>query len=281
MRQLLLDLEELLGESLTNCRAIKGGDICNAFQLITTSGGKYFVKHHKGKFATNMFQAEALSLTEILNAGFPTPQIILQEGHYLILQWIESGSEIKISWETFGRQLALLHSNVKDSYGFDLDGYIGPVYQNNAKTKLFYEFYITQRMEPLIKSCFDLGLLTQKDLSRFYTLSSKIEGLIPLECPVLIHGDLWSGNYMVDDNSTIYLIDAASSYCHRGFDLGMMKLFGGFPELLFNEYQNRLAISNELINSLDLFQLYYLLIHLNLFGKGYYQSVSSILMKYE
>ena len=280
MKVLLSDLEEIISESIESCHSIQGGDICEAYQLISTNGHKYFVKHHKGDFATSMFEAEALSLIKISDAGFPTPKVFLQTGHYLVLEWIETNSLDNVDWVTFGKRLTLLHSFSNDHYGFELNGHIGPIVQNNSWTKSFYEFYINQRIEPLIKKCYDLHLLYQNDYSHFYAIVSKIEQLIPVEEPVLIHGDLWSGNYLVDSDEKTYLIDAASAFNHRGFDLGMMNLFGGFSEILFKEYERRLPVSIELAKALDLFQLYYLLIHLYLFGKRYYQSVSRILKKY-
>jgi fructosamine-3-kinase len=277
---LFSELEEFIDEPIAAKTRIAGGDICEAYQLVTASGQIYFAKFHNGVFAKQMFEAESLGLSMIRDSGFITPQVILSTKHYLVLEWIDTYEHTTVNWENFGERLTLLHSENNTQFGCKLDGYIGPVLQNNAWTDDFYAFYINQRIDPLFKSCYSQKLLLQKDYKYYESIVSKIERLIPDEQPVLIHGDLWSGNYLIKQNGLAVLIDPASSYNHRGFDLGMMRLFGGFSDILFSSYKERLPISNELMESLDLFQLYYLLIHLKLFGNAYYHSVSSILQKY-
>jgi fructosamine-3-kinase len=98
--------------------------------------------------------------------------------------------------------------------------------------------------------------------------------------PSLIHGDLWGGNYLISENGKPCLIDPSVSFSHPGMDLGMSRLFGGFSPPFYRAYH---AVSAHPIPDkaeTDLCQLYYLLVHLNMFGSSYASSVRGILRRY-
>jgi fructosamine-3-kinase len=111
-------------------------------------------------------------------------------------------------------------------------------------------------------------------------LYSKLDSLIPHEVPALIHGDLWSGNYLVGEDGLPVLIDPAVYYGHREMDLGMMKLFGGFDQEVFDHYHANFPLENGWRDRIPLNQLYPLLVHVNLFGLGYVSQVSSALKRF-
>src|SRR5690606_24016845 len=100
------------------------------------------------------------------------------------------------------------------------------------------------------------------------------------EAPALIHGDLWNGNYLIDDSGNPCLIDPAVCFASREMDLAMMQLFGGFSEEVFNVYNEAFPLAKGWKTRTHLWQLYYLLVHLNLFGSGYYNHVNTIIRKY-
>ncbi|HET8753258.1 MAG TPA: fructosamine kinase family protein, partial [Salinimicrobium sp.] len=107
-----------------------------------------------------------------------------------------------------------------------------------------------------------------------------ISSEIPEEPPALIHGDLWSGNYLVNEKGLPCLIDPAVSFAPREMDLAMMKLFGGFPENVFNIYSEIFPVQPKFESRISLWQLYYLLVHLNIFGSSYLPSVTGILQRF-
>ena len=115
-----------------------------------------------------------------------------------------------------------------------------------------------------------------KNLQAFY---KKVRGIIPNEKPSLIHGDLWSGNYLKTDRG-FALIDPAVAYSLREMDLAMMKLFGGFPKEAFAAYEANFSLAKAYTSRIELFQLYYLLVHLNLFGSGYLAGVRRCINNY-
>jgi fructosamine-3-kinase len=95
-----------------------------------------------------------------------------------------------------------------------------------------------------------------------------------------LHGDLWAGNYLISTDGTPYLIDPAAYYGHSLVDIAMSKLFGSFGQSFYDAYHEINPKSENYSQQIELYQLYYLLVHLNLFGSGYYSSVSSVLRKY-
>src|SRR5690554_6237588 len=107
----------------------------------------------------------------------------------------------------------------------------------------------------------------------FNSVTSNVE-------PSILHGDLWGGNYLISMDKTPYLIDPAVYYGHSMVDVAMRQLFGSFSVEFYNSYHKIIEKPNYYTEQIDLYQLYYLLVHLNLFGKGYYSSVSTILSKY-
>jgi len=138
------------------------------------------------------------------------------------------------------------------------------------------EFYITCRIEPQIALAKNQGFLPGFDLNQIY---NKIDSIIPGEQPCLIHGDLWNGNVLYRSNDCFF-IDPSISYSHREFDIAMMDLFGGFDQLVFDRYDEILPVEKGWKDRQDLFQLYYLLVHLNMFGSTYENDVKRIIRKY-
>jgi protein-ribulosamine 3-kinase len=96
----------------------------------------------------------------------------------------------------------------------------------------------------------------------------------------LIHGDLWGGNYLINENEQPYLIDPAVCYGHREFDLAMTTLFGGFSDGFYEAYEETFPLQNGWRSRLDLWNLYPFLVHLNLFGAGYLRQVRRCLWRY-
>jgi hypothetical protein len=268
------------GLDLTSFNRLFGGDI-NTVILLSCSSENLVAKINSEADFPGMFLAERKGL-ELLGQSktFRIPQVIgqgvIENESYLLLEYIPSTSKKPDFWRDFGQKLAQLHKHSHDSFGLDADNYIGSLPQSNAWTSTPEEFYITQRLEPQFRMARERGLL-MFETNDFYKNVSEI---IPQEPPSLVHGDLWNGNYMVDDNGDTVLIDPAAAYAPREMDLGMMQLFGGFPEAVFAEYNNTYPLEPGWRERTSLWQLYYLLVHLNLFGSGYLGQVKSAIAKY-
>ena len=116
-----------------------------------------------------------------------------------------------------------------------------------------------------------------KTLDEFY---KNLESIIPKEKASFIHGDLWAGNYLITPNNKACIFDPAIAYAPREMDLAMMKLFGGYPQEVFKIYEEIFPLQDDWKSRISLWQLYYILVHLNLFGASYYGQANHILKQY-
>lgn len=280
LQHIILDLEAKLNLKIFNSTPLSGGDINDVF-LTETDNGRLVVKINSATAFPGMFEAEKEGLKTLRNTNTITiPQVFLAGSYnniaYLVLEYIPLGIEKENFWEDFGKKIAVLHQNTNENFGFNNSNYIGCLPQPNKWCTSASEFYVTQRLDPQFKMASVNGY-SFKGLNPFY---KKLEEIIPKESASLIHGDLWSGNFIVNNHGQACLIDPSASYSHREMDIAMMHLFGGFSEVLFNIYNEIFPLQGDWKKRLDIWQLYYLLVHLNLFGSSYYGSVDKILKKY-
>lgn len=268
------DLELVSTERLT------GGDI-NEVYLLKAVSDDLVVKVNSDSRFPKMFETEKAGL-ELLSGtnSFRIPNVLafgaIDDTAYLLLEYIMPGIKNDTFWSDFGSKLAKLHRHSTDLYGWKYNNYIGSLFQSNRFKNKASDFYIDERLRPQINLARKNGYLTDDLTSFFHT----IKGIIPNEAPALIHGDLWNGNYMTDENGQAVLIDPSVSYSHREMDLAMMKLFGGFPSEVYTVYHEEFPLQPEWEERLPLWQLYYLLVHLNLFGAGYLGQVRSAIGRY-
>jgi len=280
MRSAIQNINFQNGLEVLEARPLSGGDINEVF-LLKTSSEAYVLKLNKSDLFPGMFEKEAKGL-QLLEAShsFIIPKVI-ETGTsgsyaYLLLEYIAPRSKHSDFWPTFGRQLASLHGTTQDTFGLDHSNYIGSLVQHNGDHNEAGSFYISERLEPQLKLAIQRGFsFANLDLSLKH-----ISEAIPKESPALIHGDLWNGNYLVSSMGTPVLIDPAVAYAPREMDLAMMLLFGGFPSEVISEYNNEFRLNEDWENRVPLWQLYYLLVHLNLFGAGYLSQVQNVLRSY-
>lgn len=229
-----------------------------------------------------MFEAEAKGLQLLKNTNtFKIPEVIsygeTEKHSYLLLEYINTGTKNSNFNNTFGIKLAAMHQNTASHFGLDHDNYIGSLPQNNdGNLTHSAEFYIKKRLNPQWHLATQNGFAF-KNIDAFF---KNIQNVISDEPPALIHGDLWNGNYLIDTHGNPCLIDPAVSFASREMDLAMMQLFGGFSDEIFCAYNESFPLEKNWKTRTDLWQLYYLLVHLNLFGSGYYNQVNTIIKKY-
>lgn len=266
---------------LISSEALFGGDI-NSVHRLETHKGDFVVKCNDAQKFPGMFHVEHKGL-ELLREtkSFIIPEVVtnnqVEDTAYLLMEYLPSGKKTDVFWRDFGEKLAQLHKTTSSTYGLDHDNYIGSLPQYNSKHNNAAEFYILQRLEPQFKMAVDKGFSFTR-LEAFYTIISRE---IPEEPSALVHGDLWNGNYMVSSRGVAVLIDPAVAFAPREMDLAMMQLFGGFPAEVFEVYNENYPLEYDWKNRTSLWQLYYLLVHLNLFGEGYLHQVEAVLRKYK
>lgn len=267
------DIEARLGLKIAGAQALSGGDISQVYCLQTTRG-RLVVKINSCNGFPDMFKKEATGLQVIgLTNTVAVPAVLLtgklQLGSYLLMQWISPGFATTAAMQKFALQLAQMHGHSAAGFGFDDDNYMGALYQRNKWKPTWSSFFIEERLQPMLKMAVDKRELSKNDTDRFEELYKKLPGLFTEEKPALVHGDLWTGNFIISTDGKPYLIDPAVSYSNREFDIAMTTLFGGFSSSFYDAYNNAYPLQPGWKQRLALWNLYPLLVHVNLFGGGY------------
>lgn len=274
------DLLAQRGEELQNFESLGGGSI-NRVYLLTLSSGKQVLKINDAEKYPGMFAAERAGLQELSKAAaLDVPEVLgegeSQEHSWLLLEYKKATEPDPEFWTSLAEGLAKLHKKSSVSFGFSSPNYIGSLPQMNESRQTAADFYISQRLQPQLEIAADQGFKF-KDEEIFL---KNIAGTIPSEPPALVHGDLWNGNYIINEKGFPCLIDPAVCYAPREMDLAMMKLFGGFPQEVFSEYNACFPLSPGFTSRIRVWQLYYLLVHLNIFGSSYFASVNRIIRNF-
>lgn len=272
---------EILGAEILSVTPLAGGDI-NQARLLETGVGRFFLKINTASVAASMFEAEAAGLALLATANaLRTPAVVgfggTPAGGFLLLEHIETGHRPPDFWEEFGTSLAQLHRSTASVFGLGHDNFIGSLPQSNCQHNNWPDFYIHERLLPQLNILKQRNLMQTADFQLFERLFKLLPELCPNEPPALTHGDLWSGNFLCTTNGQPVLIDPATSYAHREMDLAMSRLFGGFERPFYRSYEESYPLAPGFEQRLPVYQLYYLLVHVNLFGGGYVGQVRATL----
>ena len=278
------NIKDQAGLTITGVREVHGGSINRAAKL-TTDRGEYFLKWNKNA-PDDFFEREAEGLKTLRNAVhsliIPTVEMVGQtddsETGFLLMEYIEesrSGDSFQ-----FGSELARLHQNTANQFGFHSDNYIGSLPQSNRMHSNWIEFFISERIEPQLAMATESGKLPSSIRKNWNRLSYRLNELFPACKPSLLHGDLWGGNYLFNKSGKAVIIDPAVYYGHPEMDLAFSTLFGGFTYDFYEGYESISPLENGFDNRVPIFNLYPLLVHVNLFGGSYVDQVKTILQKY-
>lgn len=270
---------------VTDVYEVSGGSINKCFR-VQTSHKSYFLKQHqKNNNLSHFFNAEMNGLKEIESKKkirIPKVYGLYENDQYefLLIEFIEKSEPNILSWEKFGQQLAVLHQSTSSYFGHTNNNYIGTLKQINDQKETWSEFYILNRIAPLIRTAIDQGTLPQQVIQKTSALFKAIESIFPTEAPSLLHGDLWSGNILFDTQKKPAIFDPSIYYGHREMDIGMSLLFGGFHDGFYNTYTDTFPLENGWKERVPMTQLYPLLVHLNLFGISYQADVLRVIDRF-
>ncbi len=279
-------LARRLGSRVVSARGLSGGDINEAYELKLENGERWFLKTNQ-RAPETMFPAEARGLDWLRSAGalrVPEVRAVSQPGegvHYLVLELIAPAPPARDFDAVLGQQLAALHRAGAATFGLDHDNFIGSLPQSNRPAETWADFYRARRLEPQLERATQSGALSYSARRAFERLFARLPELVgAAEPPSRLHGDLWGGNLHIDGAGAPCLIDPAVYGGHREVDLAMMKLFGGFSARVFAAYDEAFPLSPGAEERVALYQMYPLLVHVNLFGGGYAASVERALARY-
>ncbi len=261
-------------------RHVGGGCINTAVRLMDAERA-YFVKLNQASLL-DMFEAESDGLEAMAGTGtirVPKPLCTGLTGDqaYLVMEYIDMGSAGRESSQSAGRQLAEMHRDSWDSFGWHRDNTIGSTHQPNTPSQDWIAFFREQRLG------FQLRLAASNGYGGSLQRGGErlLQGLHHLiehdPRPSLLHGDLWGGNIAYDREGRPVIFDPAVYYGDREADLAMTELFGGFGSAFYDAYREAWPLAPGYTTRKTLYNLYHILNHLNLFGGGYLAQASSMI----
>jgi len=293
---------------------VGGGSINEAYHLDGTDGARYFLKlnesRHLPVFAAEATGLKMIAATDTIRVPIPVTHGSAGEQCYLVLEHLELDS--RGNSRLLGEQLAALHRFTSDSadvnplaagevnsghsrpgcsatpchgrnatvFGFSADNFIGTTPQPNSWTDDWVTFWREHRLG------FQLRLAEESGYGgQLQSLGEKLMDALPAffagytPQPSLLHGDLWSGNHAFLADGTPTIFDPAAYYGDRECDLAMTELFGGYPADFYAAYRDAYPLDAGYATRRELYNLYHILNHANLFGGGYARQAEQLMQR--
>lgn len=274
-------LHQALGDKVKvkQAKGVSGGDIHQAWWL-QTNQGDFFLKTNHPK-AEALFASEALAL-QVIQASqtLRSPQVIQhganQQQTWLLLEYIEMQAQGDDYLR--GQQLAQMHRQTHDQFGWQQTNYLGHTPQLNSWHDNWPEFFAQQRLKPQLELAQQNGA-SLKLIELGERLINRVEVFFQTYQPPasLLHGDLWAGNSAFDLQGLPLIFDPASYYGDRETDIAMTELFGGYSEQFYAGYEAEWPLDPGYLSRKNLYNLYHILNHYNLFGGYYAQQAERLL----
>ena len=272
------------GTRLEHFEILSGGDISTAF-LATAESGKQFCV----KFSTDLpivaYQAEQIGLDALRKGtSLTVPEVLCTfssvDGAGIVLELLRESAKNTQFYEQLAQGLAELHSVKAGSFGFNSDNFIGSIPQSNKWHKGWGDFFCSERLDVQMKLARKVGWVTEKEYMSFLKKLPTLVGVFnALGGPaVLLHGDLWSGNALATSTGAA-LIDPAVYYGNREAEIAFTELFGGFSDSFYAAYRERLPFESGYTERRDIYNLYHILNHANMFGNAYFERARNILRR--
>jgi len=269
----------------SEARPVGGGDINEAFHVVLADGREAFVKT-RADAAQGEYASEAAGLEWLAEPGaLRVPGVLAVDDGYLALDWVEPGGLGAAGEEELGRGLATLHGAGAPGFGaFSEDeddrAWLGSLRVPNARTDDWPTFYAQRRLQPLSRLASERGALGAGGWRAVERVCERLPELCgPAEPPARLHGDLWSGNVLGDEQGRPWLIDPSAYGGHREVDLAMLALFGDATRTIA-AYEEATPLADGWRERVGLYQLLPLLVHAALFGGSYVQSAERMAHRY-
>lgn len=268
---------------LKSASIVAAGNHNQGIRLDSTEG-TYFLKlnfdHEKDILAKESQGLDYLRKNTFIHVPETFGHGRIGDYNYLLSEFVSSGRFQLDYWETLGYGLADLHLKTQAEFGLNEDNFIASLEQKNLHASNWTDFYIQQRLEPLLGKAYFDRLIPLDFLKKFQSIYQVIENILPKEKPALLHGDLWSGNVLCNSEGQPCLIDPAVYFGHREMDIAFSRLFGGFDNRFYESYESVIPLEPEFESRMGIYNLYPLLVHLNLFGTGYLPGIERIIHRY-
>lgn len=263
-------VEIILNKKIKNYKNISGGCISSVLKIELEDGSLCLLKYNE-HISSEMFIKEENGLNELQKAkAINIPSVIYASTNLIIMEYIINSKPNKDFFEDFGRRFANLHKYTSDKFGFYEDNYIGSTIQLNSFKSNWLEFYYENRLLFQFRLAEKNGYVVESTRKLFNKLEKQLSNIVYNDDPpCLLHGDLWSGNYITAQDGYVCLIDPAVYYGNREADLAMTKLFGIFDSRFYESYNEAFPLPQGYKERENIYKLYHLFNHLNIFGRGY------------
>jgi fructosamine-3-kinase len=261
--------------------SVSGGCI-NQGYAISDARLTYFVKINQASQVA-MFEAEMLGLQQMYEtATIRVPQPLCwgtaSNSSYIVLEWLEMRDSDSKSWQEMGRKLAAMHKvTSQQGFGWNMNNTIGSTPQINNWKSDWRAFYTQNRLG------YQFKLATQRGGN--FPLQDQLLAVIPELLgdhqvqPSLVHGDLWGGNAGCTVDGEPVIFDPATYFGDREVDIAMTELFGGFPPIFYQGYEEVFPLNSGYEKRKPIYNLYHVLNHFNLFGGGYTSQANRMIEK--
>lgn len=283
-----MNLPEGLSQYLSKCGwgsviAVEplGGGHINAVYLLQTEYGPPSLLKTNSKGPKDMFKRESEGLyTLAVAGGLRVPEVYKAGDDWLLMEYIPHSSPASNYWSDLGEGLAQIHLTMGERFGFAEDNFIGSTVQINSWTEDGHAFFAEHRLRFQGRLARDKGLLYKEDCNLLNRVACRLNDLIPSQSASLIHGDLWLGNLISGPGGVPVIVDPATHFGWAEAELAMTSLFGQFDTEAYIAYEGVRPLAPGYHDRIDIYNLYHLLNHLNIFGKMYLSQVQSILRQY-
>ncbi len=275
-------IKEATNQSIDKITYLEGGSAGEVWQVDLFDGGKIIAKTTINN--DNNLDIEAYMLRFLKNhTNLPLPKIFNEDSDLLIMEMIvnDASSSIDIDMKA-AAYLIELHNISNDKFGFYNDTLIGSLSQPNIFNDSWISFFAEYRLRYFADLCFGDNKLSQKTYEKLLKLCDRLDDyLIEPDAPSLIHGDLWTGNILTNNGKISAFIDPAIYYAHREIELAYIILFKSFGQRFFDHYQEEYRLDNDFFDvRAEIYNLYPLLVHVELYGGNYVKPIEKTLGRF-
>lgn len=267
-----------------------GGGCINQVEEVRTEDGRRFLLKSNSKAPAGFFEREIEGLRAIREAGaVRAPEPLAAGGgegdvpRFLVMEFIDSAAPRADFDQTFGRALAQMHRAEADRFGLGIDNFLGASPQANAWSDSWPAFFREARLGGQLRLLEKRGYATAELAQKLGKLMDRLDDLLGggrEVRPALLHGDLWSGNIMSDESGGPAIVDPAVYHGDREADLAMTELFGRLDANFYGAYREAYPLASGYEERREIYNLYHLLNHLNLFGLSYMSGVMATLRRF-
>jgi fructosamine-3-kinase len=258
---------------------------CHEAAILSDGSDSVFVKFSEAAHGLEQFEVELAGLRRLTAlSGVLTPtsigNISVEGGAVMVLEAVQAVDRGPRQWRQIGQTLARLHKVKGRQYGSEIQGYFGPLYQDNRPMSSWAAFYAERRLWPRLMGAIDSGHLSTMHIRQIEKLISRLPDLCgPETAPCLLHGDAQQNNFISTEAGAV-VIDPAVYYGNPEMDLAFIDYFQPVPEDVFAGYREELPIDPGFGERRDLWRIYGYLAAITVEGPAYLKQLMGAVQKY-